>query len=71
MATALDIGPLSWVKSEIDLALDLTKINLTAYAAHPEDAVLKKASASFHQAHGALAIVGLEGVTEFSRAIEQ
>lgn len=71
MATALDIGPLSWVKSEIDLALDLTKTNLTAYAAHPEDAVLKKASASFHQAHGALAIVGLEGVTEFSRAIEQ
>ena len=71
MATALDIGPLSWVKGEIDLALDLTKTNLSAYAEHPEDALLKKASASLHQAHGALAIVGLEGVTEFSQAIEQ
>ncbi|TBR10594.1 MAG: response regulator [Rugosibacter sp.] len=71
MATALDIGPLSWVKGEIDLALDLTKAELIAYATHPEDTFLKKAFASLHQAHGALAIVGLDGVTEFSRAIEQ
>lgn len=71
MATALDIGPLSWVKGEIDLALDLARTELVAYAAHPEDALLKKAFASLHQAHGALAIVGLDGVTEFSRAIEE
>ncbi|MDO9272327.1 MAG: Hpt domain-containing protein [Rugosibacter sp.] len=71
MATALDIGPLSWVKGEIDLALDLTKAELIAYAAHPDDTLLKKAYASLHQAHGALAIVGLDGVTEFSQAIEQ
>ncbi len=71
MATALDIGPLSWVKGEIELALDLTKTELIAYATHPEDALLKKAFASLHQAHGALAIVGLDGVTEFSRAIEE
>ncbi len=71
MATALDIGPLSWVKGEIDLALDLTKAELIAYVAHPEDTFLKKAFASLHQAHGALAVVGLDGVTEFSQAIEQ
>ncbi|TAJ22302.1 MAG: hypothetical protein EPO60_02350, partial [Rugosibacter sp.] len=71
MATALDIGPLSWVKGEIDLALDLARTELTAYATHPEDAFLTKASASLHQAHGALAIVGLNGVTEFSLAVEQ
>jgi len=71
MAMALDIGPLSWVKGEIDLALDLTKTELAAYVTHPEDSLLKKAFASLHQAHGALAIVGLDGITEFSRAIEQ
>lgn len=71
MATALDIGPLSWVKGEIDLALDLARTELTAYATHPEDAFLTKASASLHQVHGALAIVGLNGVTEFSLAVEQ
>ena len=71
MAIALDIGPLSWVKGEIDLALEQANAELAVYAAHPEDALLTKACGSLHQAYGALAIVGLEGIIEFSLAMEQ
>ncbi len=64
----LDIGPLSWVKGEIDLALERASTEL---AAGPAGDALKKARASLHQAHGALAIVGLDGLIEFAEAIEQ
>jgi chemosensory pili system protein ChpA (sensor histidine kinase/response regulator) len=71
MSVELDIGPLSWVKGEIDLALERAGECLTAYAADTAGDGLSKARASMHQAHGALAIVGLEGITEFADAIEQ
>ncbi len=71
MTANLDIGPLSWVKGEIDLALERARAEMTAYAVDPAGGPLQKARASLHQAHGALAVVGLEGVTEFSQAIEQ
>jgi len=71
MSTDLDIGPLSWVKGEIDLALERAGQSLAAHAADPGGGELKKARASMHQAHGALAIVGLDGITEFADAIEQ
>jgi HPt (histidine-containing phosphotransfer) domain-containing protein len=71
MSVELDIGPLSWVKGEIDLALERAGECLAAYAADPAGDGLSKARASMHQAHGALAIVGLEGITEFADAIEQ
>jgi chemosensory pili system protein ChpA (sensor histidine kinase/response regulator) len=71
MSVELDIGPLSWVKGEIDLALERAGECLKAYAADPAGDGLAKARASMHQAHGALAIVGLEGITEFADAIEQ
>jgi chemosensory pili system protein ChpA (sensor histidine kinase/response regulator) len=71
MSMDLDIGPLSWVKGEIDLALERAGQSLAAHAADPSGAELKKACASMHQAHGALAIVGLDGITEFASAIEQ
>lgn len=61
----LDIGPLSWVKNEINLALEQASQHL----ADPQQ--LKKAAACFHQARGALSIVGLAGVTEFAEALEQ
>ena len=66
-----DIGPMSWVKGEIDLALERAGQSLAAHAADPSGDELKKACAGMHQAHGALAIVGLEGITEFAAAIEQ
>jgi chemosensory pili system protein ChpA (sensor histidine kinase/response regulator) len=71
MSIELDIGPLSWVKGEIDLALERAGESLAAYAADPACDGLTKARASMHQAHGALAIVGLDGITEFADAIKQ
>ncbi len=61
----LDIGPLSWVKNEINLALEQASQHLG------DTQTLKKAAACFHQARGALSIVGLAGVTEFAEALEQ
>ena len=71
MSVELDIGPLSWVKGEIDLALERAGESLKAYGADTSGDGLSKARAGMHQAHGALAIVGLEGITEFANAIEQ
>ena len=71
MSMDLDIGPLSWVKGEIDLALERAGQSLAANVADPSSDELKKACAGMHQAHGALAIVGLDGITEFAAAIEQ
>ena len=64
MSAELDVGPLSWVKDEIDLALERAAQSLASAGTLPE------ARASLHQAGGALAIVGLAGVDEFSAAIE-
>ena len=71
MSMDLDIGPLSWVKGEIDLALERAGLALAAHATDPAGDNLQKARASMHQAHGALAIVGLDGITEFADAIEK
>jgi chemosensory pili system protein ChpA (sensor histidine kinase/response regulator) len=71
MSMDLDIGPLSWVKGEIDLALERAGLSLAAHAIDPAGDGLKKACAGMHQAHGALAIVGLDGITQFADAIEQ
>ena len=67
----LDIGPLSWVKDEIELALGRTSEALQAHASRHEEERLVEARSHLHQAHGALSIVGLDGVTEFSHAIER
>ena len=70
-STELDIGPLSWVKEEIELALGRAAELLQKYAARQDAALLAEARSHLHQAHGALAVVGLDGITEFSRAIER
>ena len=68
----LDIGPLTWVKGEIDLALERA---LEALGQHGDDVTdssfLKSTRSHLHQAYGALSIVGLEGVTRFAEALEQ
>ena len=66
---SVDIGPLTWVKGEIDLALDRAG-DLLRNAGDGDKAVIGQAAAQLHQAHGALAIVGLEGVTQYSEALE-
>jgi chemosensory pili system protein ChpA (sensor histidine kinase/response regulator) len=64
-----DAGPLSWVKPEIDLAMQWGAEALRAFAGG-EAAQIAQARASLHQAHGALQIVGLNGITEVSRELE-
>ncbi len=67
-----DIGPLSWVKGEIDLALGRAHEALGRFTENPDDAdQIRFARTHLHQAHGALSIVGLDGITQFSEAIEQ
>ncbi len=71
MAGEFDIGPLTWVKGEIDQALEKSLACLRAYAANPaESTQLKFCRTHFHQAHGALQIVGLDGVTRVSEELE-
>ena len=70
-ATELDIGPLSWVKGEIDQAMERASQALHKFVENPEDAKqLKFCQTHLHQAVGALQIVGLDGVTRLSEEIE-
>jgi chemosensory pili system protein ChpA (sensor histidine kinase/response regulator) len=70
-ASDFDIGPLTWVKGEIDQALERSAASLRAYAASPADATqIRFSQTHFHQAHGALQIVGLDGVTRLSEELE-
>lgn len=74
MSTTMDfdIGPLTWVKPEIDQALTQAKEKLAAYSPGGEDsAPLKHCYTYLHQASGALQMVGLDGAGRFSDAIEK
>ncbi|HQR57840.1 MAG TPA: Hpt domain-containing protein [Azonexus sp.] len=69
-ATEFDLGPLTWVKGEIDLALGrateaLGQHELTGDATH-----LRFCRTHIHQVHGALSIVGLDGVTQVIESLE-
>ena len=66
-----DVGPLSWVKGEIDHAIQRSQEALRAFATNSADAAqLKSSQSHLHQAHGALSIVGLEGITRLSEELE-
>src|SRR5712664_2942401 len=66
-----DVGPLSWVKGEIDHAIQRSQEALRAFATNSANAVqLKSRQSHLHQAHGALSIVGLEGITRVSEELE-
>ncbi len=74
-ATDFDIGPLTWVKSEIDLALERADKALRQFTASAADGTgdltqIKFCRTHLHQVQGALTIVGLDGVTQFSEAME-
>ena len=71
----MDIGPLTWVKGEIDQALTKAAEALAQYTAsvnggNADLTQLKFCKTHLHQAHGALQIVGLDGVTKLSEEIE-
>ncbi|WP_239003102.1 Hpt domain-containing protein [Dechloromonas sp. TW-R-39-2] len=64
------MGPLSWVKAEIDLALERAEQALAQSAGGTDVTQLKFCRTHVHQVHGALAIVGLDGVTQISDSLE-
>lgn len=66
-----DIGPLSWVKDEIDQALAQALAKVDEFAASPFDSSpLRFCLTHVHQVSGALSMVGLDGVQRFSGEIE-
>ncbi len=66
-----DTGPLIWVKGEIEQALGRAVAALRAAATTPGDATqIEHCRTHFHQAHGALQIIGLDGVARFSEELE-
>ncbi len=70
-APAFDTGTLSWVKDEIDLALERAGAALSRHAAAPDNpATLNEARSHLHQACGALTLVGLAGVTHCAETVE-
>ncbi|ANQ86617.1 putative pilus biogenese protein [Azoarcus olearius] len=71
-ATEADLGPLTWVKSEIDAALGRAAAALDEAARADNDASrLAFAQTHLHQARGALSIVGLDGLTQFADGLGQ
>ena len=71
-ASDFDLGPLTWVKTEIDHSLNQARENLDKLAASPgERAPVKYILTHLHQATGALAMVGLGAATRFNEELEK
>src|SRR6186997_2242989 len=70
--TDFDLGPLTWVKTEIDHSLNQARENLDKLVANPaERGVVKYILTHLHQATGALARVGLGAATRFNEELEK
>ena len=69
-ATEFDLGPLTWVKGEIDQALLRAAEALALFAANADVTQLRFCRTHVHQVHGALDIVGLNGITEMTESLE-
>lgn len=71
MVEDFDIGPLSWVKEEIDQALAQVQAQLAALADNPRDlSPLRFAKTHLYQVNGALDMVGLEGCKRYCAEME-
>ena len=67
-----DIGPLTWVKAEIDTAILRAKEQVAHFAANMADTTpLRFAQPHLHQVKGAIQMVGLDGVARFVEEIER
>ncbi len=72
MAEEFDIGPLTWVKDEIDQALTTALANIKSVVANPGDlSVLRLSQTHLYQVSGALDMVGLEGCKRFCAELEK
>ena len=70
--SAFDVGPLSWVKAEIEHSLAEMRSHLDALANDPGDAkAAQYAATHLHQVTGALTMVGLGAASRFSEEIEK
>jgi len=69
-ASDFDLGPLTWVKGEIDLALERATEALGQHELSGDVTQLKFCRTHIHQVHGALSIVGLDGVTQVTESLE-
>src|SRR5438477_6447348 len=70
--TDFDLGPLTWVKTEIDHSLNQARETLDKLAAKPADrAPVKYILTHLHQATGALAMVGLGAATGYNEELEK
>ena len=71
-AAGFDLGPLTWVKTEIDHSLAQARENLDKVGLAPaERAPVKYILTHLHQATGALAMVGLGAATRFNEELEK
>src|SRR5262245_4102786 len=71
-AASFDIGPLSWVKTEIEHSLGEARAHLAALEDNPADAkAVKFVATHLHQVTGALSMVGLGAATRFNEEIEK
>ncbi len=67
-----DLGPLSWVHGEIDLALTRGLESLARFKTDAADtAALKHARTHIHQAAGAIQMVGMDPVVAYTDEIER
>jgi len=67
-----DIGPLTWVKAEIDAAILRAKEQIAHFAANISDTTpLRFAQPHLHQVKGAIQMVGLDGVARFVEEVER
>jgi len=67
-----DVGPLTWVKDEINQALDAVLENIDSAKQNPHDtSVFRFSKTHLYQASGALDMVGLEGCKRFSDELEK
>src|SRR5258708_5836376 len=71
-APAFDVGPLTWVKTEIDHSLNQAREHLDRLVQNPaERGPIRYILTHLHQATGALAMVGLGAATRFNEELEK
>ncbi len=69
---SIDIGPLSWVKAEIEHSLNEARSHLEKFSQNPADTkAAKYAVTHLHQVTGALSMVGLGAATSFNEEVER
>ncbi|MBI5329099.1 MAG: Hpt domain-containing protein [Betaproteobacteria bacterium] len=70
MDEEFDLGPLTWVKGELDTALATARAGLAGWDGQ-ETGPLQAAAAHLHQVYGALQIVDLQGVSMLTSEVER